>query len=546
MTLPRILVATLLPAAALAANNWTEACHTGECQWDLHSTHASGTMLLSGSNSSISDLTPAGGWTIIDCNATAADQEIRVVCSDASKCDHLNLNGAENTVVRLPDDCSSEPFAVVTRVWNHTDQSIPASRRSLLERRGVPQRPVQGISLSTDFAAINVSQHGNITVSVVGSSTPGIASSAILSRQTTKTGSISLPDTTFETNLFNDSFSCPQSGDIPGFDGSIVVDLKGAVSGSLDYVVTYDTILSIPELSTVNLTVDFGAALDGTLSVNADLVGSFTTGEVALYTVSLPGLDFGSIFQLGPTFTIYGEADATLDTTLVMDVDLAYTISGGELVYPPPSSQAPGGIFSPGSSNIKLSANPNVTANATLVAHLIPTIAFGVSVLGYTSAIYLDLDAHAELDLALTGAAAGSVSTGLGGGNTTTTGTGTGGGCVDISTGLAVDVGADVDLVIFKIGENVTLFSHTWDLYKTCFGDDNANGKRGYYPGRSRRARASSAEVLGLGSEPVEDEGSRALARRTIVPRSGDGFACSTVLLGDLVSLVSEIVDAAR
>ena len=199
--------------------------------------------------------------------------------------------------------------------------------------------------------------------------------SAILARQTTKNGSISLPDTTFQTNLFNDSFSCPQSGDIPAFDGSIVVDLKGGVSGSLNYVVTYDTILSIPELSTVNLTVGFEAALDGTLSVNADLVvspprqdtlympvcspraccmffqGGFTTGDVALYTVSLPGLDFGSIFKLGPTFTIYGEADATLDTTLVMDVDLSYTISGGELVYPPPSSSASGGVFSPGNSS---------------------------------------------------------------------------------------------------------------------------------------------------------------------------------------------------
>ena len=129
MTLPKLLVAALFPVAALAANNWTEACHTGECQWDLQSTHGSGTMLLvnfvlfawslqswltphlqAGSNSSISDLTPAGGWTIIDCNATSADQEIRLVCSDTTKCDHLHLNGAENTVVRLPDDVSVFPL----------------------------------------------------------------------------------------------------------------------------------------------------------------------------------------------------------------------------------------------------------------------------------------------------------------------------------------------------------------------------------------------------------------------------------------------------
>ncbi len=115
---------------------------------------------------------------MLDCNATSADQDIRLVCHDPTKCDHLNLNGAENTVVRLPNNvsvlsfrecvvdsntpacaqCSSEPFALVTRVWVHDDQSIPASRRSLLERRDDPQRLVQGISLSTDFASTNSSQ----------------------------------------------------------------------------------------------------------------------------------------------------------------------------------------------------------------------------------------------------------------------------------------------------------------------------------------------------------------------------------------------------
>ena len=46
MYLPLILFASLCPMAVLAANNWTEPCHAGECQWDLQSTHASGTMLL--------------------------------------------------------------------------------------------------------------------------------------------------------------------------------------------------------------------------------------------------------------------------------------------------------------------------------------------------------------------------------------------------------------------------------------------------------------------------------------------------------------------
>lgn len=203
-------------------------------------------------------------------------------------------------------------------------------------------------------------------------------------------------------------------------------------------------------------------------------------------------------------------------------------------------------------TDIKLSANPNVTANATLVGHLKPTIEFGVSILGYTSGIYLDLDAHAELDLQLAGAADGSVSAGTDGSDAT--GTGTGGGCVDISTGLAVDVGADVDLVIFKIADNATLFSHTWDLYKTCFGD--AVEKRDD-DARSRRATISSGHGLVVfdgdqekrhsGHTVSQAEGAVTRRRRSVPKRSViDGLTCSTVLLGDLVSLVTAIVDAAR
>ncbi|PIL27871.1 hypothetical protein GSI_09993 [Ganoderma sinense ZZ0214-1] len=572
MALPVFFLAALFPLAALAANNWTVPCHAGECQWDLKSNHATGTMLLSGSNSSISDLTTAGGWTILDCNATAADQEIRAVCHDSSKCDHLNLNGAENTVVRLPNDCSSEPFAVVTRIWNHTDQSIPAGRRSLWKRRGGLQRSVQGITLSTNFAAANASQHGNITVVVSGSSMPGVilsqaapgceaasqacnTSSVSLSSRssaTTKSGSISLPDIAFDTNLFNASISCPQSGDVPAFNGTIVVDLQSNVTASLNYAVTYKTILFIPDLSSLTLTAGFDADLRGTLSLDADLTGGLTTGEVSLYSVGLPVLDFGSIFKLGPTFTIFAAADAVLDTKLEMDVDLAYTISGGQLVFPP-SSSASGGLFSPGTSNIKLSASPNVTGNASLVAHLKPTVDFGVSILGHTSGIYLDLDASAELDLALTGAATGSVSAGTNGTSAEATGTGASG-CVDISTGLAVDAGADVDLIIFKAGDDVTLFSKKFELFSKCFGVGNerrdSDLDRDYY--RPRRAlpgpSLSSFEEGWRTRKRHEGHNlSEAAAgrRRVAQKRDDGGLTCPTVLLGALVSIVEAAVDAA-
>ena len=84
-----------------------------------------------------------------------------------------------------------------------------------------------------------------------------------------------------------------------------------------------------------------------------------TTGDITLFTVGLPGLDFGKIFKIGPTFNIYAKADATFETNLQLDVDLAYTISNAQLVYPQPMSEAidgeseseDGSTLSPGRSS---------------------------------------------------------------------------------------------------------------------------------------------------------------------------------------------------
>lgn len=51
----------------------------------------------------MSDITPAAGWMIMDCDANVADQDIRLVCQDPSKgCDHIYTDSAAGTLVRLP------------------------------------------------------------------------------------------------------------------------------------------------------------------------------------------------------------------------------------------------------------------------------------------------------------------------------------------------------------------------------------------------------------------------------------------------------------
>ena len=70
-----------------------------------------------GSNTSISDITPAAGWLILSCNSSALSTsasasnnatqvDVTLVCSasdvTAAGCDHLFENGAEGTLVRVP------------------------------------------------------------------------------------------------------------------------------------------------------------------------------------------------------------------------------------------------------------------------------------------------------------------------------------------------------------------------------------------------------------------------------------------------------------
>ena len=44
------------------------------------------------------------------------------------------------------------PFALVTRMWTHRNQSIPASKRSLIKRQDGADPVVSGIALGTDFS----------------------------------------------------------------------------------------------------------------------------------------------------------------------------------------------------------------------------------------------------------------------------------------------------------------------------------------------------------------------------------------------------------
>lgn len=188
-------------------------------------------------------------------------------------------------------------------------------------------------------------------------------------------------------------------------------------------------------------------------------------------------------------------------------------------------------------TDVKLSASPNVTANAQLAAHLKPTFEFGATILKQTADIFLELDTSATLDLSLTAAANASVS--KNGTNSTNTSAGASvGGCVDVLAGLAVNAGADADLLgIFKANEKISLFSKSFDLFKKCFG--KSVQRRGYgVGGDTHRPSLSPFEQHRRNHYRRLPGSQAAVERRRIVPKSSKGFSCPTSPLNGLSSIV--------
>ncbi|KAI0757750.1 hypothetical protein C8Q80DRAFT_1091869 [Daedaleopsis nitida] len=533
-----LIVAALLSIAANAANDWSQPCLGSNCDWDITSGSGSGTVRLVGSQTGISDLTIAAGWQILDCDPASAEQEIRLVCVDVDKgCDHVTQNGAEGTVVRVPNSCGPMPFAVVSGIREHENQTIPASTLKRVKRGTDPT--VKGIKLTTNFTAVDPQTHGNVTFFLIGSSLPGVAGNFTVpppdATALTKRGlsnwagealfSIGKFNHTLQgssplsvdktATLFDETFNCSAAGNLATFSGEAKVILDGKVDGQVSYGVVAAGSIIPPKLSEFGLFVGLDSTITGTLGLDTTVTGSIDSPKVPLFETGLPLLDFPKIFSVGPTFSVYAQATATLDAHLNFDVGLAYNIAGAQLFFPPNTNSAPsGGGFTPGNSSLKLSVSPNVTSNGQVAAHLIPTLAFGLDVLGGAAqaSVRLDVDTSAALDLSL--AAVADAGAGAG----TSADDAAFGGCVDVTTGLNVQAGADGSLFgLFDAHPTVSLFSKTFDLFRKCFGSSPAR--------RAIASRARAGREIGL-------------LRREL--------GCSTSLLGDAVSIAEETVAGSR
>ncbi|KAJ7770766.1 hypothetical protein B0H16DRAFT_1685941 [Mycena metata] len=454
-------------SGAYAANDWSVACK-GECSYDIIDPARRANMKISGASSAVSDITPAGGWTILTCDAGKLVQDIRLVCH-ASGCEHLfEGQGAVDTLVRLPETCGSGAFARVAKIQVDNNQSLPSNIKSTLTQAGNVTSTVFILSVDVDFAAVNVSKTGPVSLSIEGYNFPVDN----LNNSTSKRGLKTRNWTEFNSTDSVDLPSLKVDQTFPVLSASVDCnDFSASVSASFETKIDATVSIGLVVVGTVippaitEIAVFGGLVGDvlATLQLSASATGTVSTGEVSLYSVALGGIDFPGILSLGPTFTIYGDVRATLDATLDLAVDLAYSVTAKG--YYPPATQTSLGSSTAANSTLTLSVLPDVTTTGHINASITPQLALGLTAFTDVKAdVSLNFAGSLSSRLSLDASANATV------GNSGKAATGSADGCFGIDAALSVYLAADGDL--FGLIENSTtyqIYYNKWDLYKQCF-----------------------------------------------------------------------------
>ncbi|KAF9451431.1 hypothetical protein P691DRAFT_773101 [Macrolepiota fuliginosa MF-IS2] len=534
-------------ATVHALNDWSVPCFNGECTYDLpaHRGGAVGSLKIWGANkNAITDITPASGWVILGCDPNALQQNVRIVCqadeSDHQSCGNLFRElGKSGKIVRLPETCGKNAFGRLSKTWVDADQSIPASIASKLNRRAGQSPVVRGVAIDTDFKALDVSETGPVNITIEGSTFPGAqgatarraARSVLFDKLVEKRGfftwiedafgdfnTFNLSDSTDITavsvdktyNLFNYGLSCPAGNGWPAYSASAKADLRATTNAVATIGVAAVGTIVPPDLTEFGMFTALNADLNGQFTLVASASGTADTGIKTLYSVGLPGLDWPGILTLGPTFKINGQALATVDVDVNLNVDLAYTLTNAKLFFPKSSTLSSGVGVSPGSSALALSVNPSLASRTYVEAHIQPRIEVGIDAIAgaATATVFLNVDAHADATLSLDAAAVitpreETANVEVDSRAVTARVTG----CVDVNAGLNIYAGADASFFsLFDKSTSVTLYNKSWDIYAQCWGTST---------------RRSEIEPL--------------LEARELVPRA---LACPSTNVDTLVKLV--------
>ncbi|KAJ7143218.1 hypothetical protein C8R43DRAFT_891858 [Mycena crocata] len=499
-----------------AANDWKKPCTSGRCSYDMPSVNgsSSGTLNIWGSENAITDITAAAGWEILGCDPGAVSQDIRLVCLDGpddpnSKCAHLFQNiGAVHKIVRLPQNCGANAFARISRSWVHADQTIPASvRRRLVRRGGVVAQPVvQALALDTDFGAVDHTKTGEVHFSIMSANVPGAAGKAtvdaakaagnkvvdvasdvadaagdvvdvvgdVASVVVGALGSLSFDKT---VNLIDSTLDC--SGSVAGIQGNLNaalrVDLAATANAEASVTVAASGKVIPPSLTSFSVIAGMNANVAGTMTMTADVSGHIDSGKSNLVSTRLPGINFPGILTVGPTFKVDAQIVGDIELSMDMTVGLNFDVNNAQIAFPASAAnKVDGGSFKAGDTPLTLNVDSNVQASGSLTMHLIPSINLGIDALGGKgrAQLFLALDTNAALTLTLDG----SSSKTKGDPTTLDNAAGTSGmasGCVRLNGGFNLKAGVEGNFFgLFKELQTVSLYNKNFKIFEVCYSQN--------------------------------------------------------------------------
>ncbi|KAJ8519007.1 hypothetical protein ONZ45_g3992 [Pleurotus djamor] len=408
-------------------NDWAAPCFEGECGYDLPPGGASGHIRMAGSPNALTDITPAAGWVILECDPNALAQDIRLVCNshdaEAAGCAHFfSGDGPVHKYVRLPESCSPIAFARIAKMWTHEDQSIPHHRHSEIERRDGVFPQVFAISIDDKFEEIDSDIYGPVTFAVAGTTYPGLDMSFDMPHDiATKAGGDAfvenalqlmnhgiLTDPTFKENSTSKLVNLDYSKEIP-FTGANMACKWGAASASATVSSTLSTKvkghLTIGVAATGDAAkksllsfggrvAEFSITIDQHLSATLELKGEVKLGDFPIIkAIGLPAFSIDlHVLKVGPMFELNGHFSGQFNVAFKLDAVISYGLEKSTFEFPKTAKINP--FAKDGSFELK--ANPGQDGSADIKVGIIPKLKFGIEVFGIKPDIYASFGGYIE------------------------------------------------------------------------------------------------------------------------------------------------------
>ncbi|KDQ25329.1 hypothetical protein PLEOSDRAFT_169388 [Pleurotus ostreatus PC15] len=406
---------------AAARSDWSKPCFHGECNYELE--HPSGgfaTLHFSGAPHMMADITPAAGWVVLDCDANALEQDIRLVCAndetESENCAHLFAQGGPvNKVLRLPESCGRGPFVRIADAKLDSDQSIPIHAAHKIRRRDGVTPDVHVLSVDTAWDKLDSAGAGDLEFSIVGSTIRGAYIDSndnleergafsdwvgkIISKLKAAAGNVvdgvvnattieSGNKTEIKTNYDNESTIVDLSAECAGKKLSLTVKtyLKLDLTGHVGFAAKGSVKDGVKEFGSL---VGWHGDINGGVKVSAQVAGPMDH-EQTLIRYGVPPFDWPGVISIGPRFEVRAHINGALDITGTADIGINYNIKKRtlvlifvklfEYVWPGMKGENDGqeGDIQPGTPKVNLSASGLVDAKLNVTVGIIPAVVIGL------------------------------------------------------------------------------------------------------------------------------------------------------------------------